>query len=116
MVNALNAEGIPVNKRACEREPSGLVVKFSIDGNTCFGIIKNVSERGMCIETGSCPPCESAVKLSIHSGKDHFEIPVIVRRKEKADRFYDIMGVEFVRPTKKILQFIDSFKVPSDTE
>jgi len=105
-----------VNKRACEREPSGLVVKFSIDGTACHGIIKNVSERGMCIETGSCPPCESTVKLRIHSGKDYLEIPVKVRRKEKADRFYDIMGVEFVKPTKKILQFINSFKVPAETE
>ncbi len=105
-----------MNKRACEREPSGLVVNFSLDGNKCFGIIKNVSERGMCIETGSCPPCESTVKLRIDSGKDHLEIMVKVRRKEKADRFYDIMGVEFIKPTKKILEFINGFKVPSDTE
>ncbi len=105
-----------MNKRACEREPSGLVVKFSLDGIAYYGIIKNVSERGMCIETGSCPPCESTVKLQIHSGKDNFEIPVKVRRKEKADRFYDIMGVEFVKPTPKILQFINSFKVTSESE
>jgi len=104
-----------VNKRVCERAPSGLVVKFSIGRHMCSGIIKNVSERGMCIETGSCPPCDSPVTLRIHSGKDHYEIPVIVRRKEKADRFYDIMGVEFVRPDKKILQFIKSFSMPSDT-
>ena len=112
----LNAEENPVNKRACKREPSGLVVKFSIDGTPCHGIIKNVSERGMCIETGSCPPCESTVNLRIDSGKDHFEIPVKVRRKEKADRFYDIMGVEFLKPTKKIVQFINRFKVHSEAE
>lgn len=112
----LIAEEKPVNKRACQREPSGLVVKFSIDGNMCQGIIKNVSERGMCIETGSCPPCESTVTLRIHSGKNHLEIPVKVRRKEKADRFYDIMGVEFIRPTKKIMEFINSFKPVPETE
>jgi len=110
------AEGNPVNKRACERAPSGLIVKFSLDGNMCQGIIKNVSERGMCIETGSCPPCESTVKLRIHSGKEHLEIPVKVRRKEKADRFYDIMGVEFVRPTKKIMEFINRFKAVPEAE
>lgn len=103
-----------VNKRACEREPSGLVVKFSLGGNTYSGIIKNVSERGICIETGFCAPCESTVKLRIHSGKDYLEIPVKVRRIEKADRFYHIMGVEFVKPTNKILQFINSFNVPAD--
>ncbi|MEW6599931.1 MAG: PilZ domain-containing protein [Nitrospirota bacterium] len=107
---------IPDNKRACKREPSGLVVKFSFDGAACRGIIKNVSERGMCIETGSCPPCESTVKLKIESGKDHIEIPVKVRRKEKADRFYDIMGVEFLKPNKKIMQLLSNVNVLSEAD
>jgi len=51
---------------------------------------QNVSEEACALK-----PDPAAVRfpvtLRIHSGKDHYEIPVIVRRKEKADRFYDIM-------------------------
>ncbi len=100
-----------VKKRACERIPASLVVKFIHDDSLCYGIVTDMSDNGMCIKSGNCLPCDSKVTLQIPLKKGDLEIPVTVRRVVKSDGFYDIMGVELSKPTKRYLQIFNSFKV-----
>ena len=100
-----------MTRRACERIPSSLVVKFHQDNSVCYGIATDISEKGMCIKSGICLPCDSKFKLQIPLKNSHLEVSVKVRRVEKTDGFYDTMGVELLKPTKKYLKIVNSFKI-----
>ncbi|HDH05224.1 MAG TPA: PilZ domain-containing protein [Nitrospirae bacterium] len=104
-----------MTRRACERIPSSLVVKFHQDNSVCYGIATDISEKGMCIRSGICLPCDSKFNLQIPLKNSHLEIPVKVRRVEKTDGFYDTMGVELLKPTKKYLKIVNSFKIALKT-
>lgn len=102
-----------IQKRAHERIPACLVVKYSDGNSTCYGIVKNISEKGMCINSGACLPSDASVKLLIPLKNEHLEIPVIVRWVSKTDEFYDAMGVELLKPSRKYLKIVDSFRIES---
>ncbi len=97
-------------KRAEERVPSSLVVKFFHRGSICYGLVTDLSHRGMCINSGVCLPSNSSIKLLLPLKEDVLELPVKVRRVVRTDAFYDTMGVEVLNPPDKYLQIVDSFK------
>jgi hypothetical protein len=102
--------GTKVQRRAHERIPASLVVKFSHCDSTCYGIVTNISEKGMCINSGVCLPYDSKIKLHIPLKNQHLALPVKVRWVAKTNEFYDTMGVELLNPTKKYLQIVSSIK------
>jgi hypothetical protein len=104
-----------MTKRAFERIPSSLVVKFLQDDSVCYGIVTNISEKGMCIKSGVCLPCDSQIKLEIPLKDSQLEIFAKVIRVEKTSDFYDTMGVELIKPTKKYLKIVNSFKTTLET-
>jgi hypothetical protein len=99
-----------MTRRACERIPSSLVVKFLHENSICYGIVTNISEKGMCIKSGVCLPCDSHIKLQIPLKDQHLEVSVKVRRVVKDRGFYDTMGVELLKPTRKYLKIVDRIK------
>ncbi len=99
-----------IQKRAYKRIPTSLVVKFLHCDSTCYGIVMNISEKGMCINTGICPPFDSKFKLFILLKYDHLEVPVKVRWATKTNHFYDSMGVEILNPSKEYLQIVNHVK------
>ena len=104
-----------MNKRASERIPSSLVVNFFQDDSVCYGIATNISEKGMCIKSGNSFPRESLIKIQIPLKEGHLEVPVKVTRVEKAEGFYDTMGVELLKPSKQYLQILASFKTSPES-
>jgi hypothetical protein len=104
-----------MTKRAFERIPSSLVVKFLQDDSVCYGIVTNISEKGMCIKSGVCLPSDSQIKLEIPLKDSQLEIFAKVIRVEKTSDFYDTMGVELIKPTKKYLKIVNSFKTTLET-
>ncbi len=104
-----------MNKRDCERIPSSLVVKFLQNESVCYGIVTNLSEKGMCIKSGICFPLDSKIKLQIPLKKGHLNIPVRVMRIDKTDDFYDTMGVELIKTTKKYLNIVQSISMTLDS-
>ena len=97
-------------KRSCERVPSSLVVKFLNEDTVSYGIATNISEKGMCIHTGACLQAECRSEIVIPLKDDQLNIPVSVVWAEKTGGFYDSMGVELLKPPKKYLQIVESFK------
>ncbi len=100
-----------MKRRAHERVPSSMLVKFKGDKSVCYGIATNISEKGMCIKTGTCLPCDSQIRLQIPLKDTQLEVPAQVIRVETTGDFYDTMGVELLKPTKKYLKIVNSFKM-----
>ncbi len=97
-------------KRAYGRIPSSLVVKYFHRGSICYGLITDLSDKGMCINSGVCLPSNSSIKLLLPLKEEVLELPVKVRRVVRTDTFYDTMGVEVLDPTDKYLKVVESFK------
>ena len=77
-----------IQKRSHERIPSCIVVKFSHSDSICYGIVKNISEKGMYINTGLCLPSDAKVTLRIPLKNIQLEVPVVVRWTNKTYEFY----------------------------
>jgi len=101
-------------KRSNARIPSSLIVKFIHRGSLCYGLITDLSENGMRINSGVCLPSNSSLKLLLPLKDEVLELPVKVRRLVKTDAFYDIMGVEVLKPTEKYLEIVKTFKSAFD--
>lgn len=101
--------------RSCKRIPSSFVVKFIDEGVVCYGIATNVSEKGMCIQSGICMPCDSKFNVMIPLKDEHLEVPVEVRWIKKTYDFYDVMGVELMQPPEKFLKLVTSCKMSFET-
>jgi len=99
-----------MQRRLYDRIPASLVVKFLYSGSVCYGLITDLSENGMCINTGMCLPSGSHAKLFLPLKEEILEISAMVRRVVKTDGFYDTMGVELLDPPKKYLQIVESFR------
>ena len=97
-------------KRCAARIPASLVVKFLHRGSICYGLITDLSENGMRINSGVCLPSNSSLQLLLPLKEEVLELPVKVRRLVETDAFYDIMGVEVLKPPQKYIQIVESFK------
>ncbi len=99
----------PLQKRAHERRPACLVVKFPHNNTTCYGIVKNISEKGMCINSGVCLPSGAFVDLIIPLKNEELQLPVNVRWIAKTGDFYDAMGIEVLQSSGKYLKIVENF-------
>jgi hypothetical protein len=97
-------------KRSAVRIPASLVVKFMHRGSVCYGLITDISQNGMRINSGVCLPANSSLKLMLPLKEEVLELPVKVRRLVETDAFYDIMGVEVLKPPEKYIQIVENFK------
>jgi len=97
-------------KRCEERIPSNLIVKFFKENEICYGIAKNISGKGMCINTGYCLPCEASSSVLIPLGDDHIEIKFRVRWVKKTGDFYDAMGVELINVHERYTKLIENLR------
>ncbi len=85
------------------------MVKFPHNNTTCYGIVKNISEKGMCINSGVCLPSGSVVEMLIPLKKEELQVPVNVRWIAKTGDFYDAMGIEILKPSEKYLKIVENF-------
>lgn len=94
-------------KRASERVPSSLLVKFPHDGTVSYGIVINISKSGMCIKSGMSLPVKSKVKLIIPLKNENLNMNAEIKWSENTNKFYDAMGVELSKPSKKYLRIVE---------
>lgn len=87
-----------------------MIVKFTHRDSTHYGIVSNISEKGMFINSGISLPFDTRVKLSFLLKKGELDVPVIVRWSENLNGFYDSMGVELVKPSRRYLQLVNKIK------
>ena len=102
-----------MEKRASERVPANLEVKFFCSDMFYSGIVTDLSEHGMFIRTGLCLPFESKFEIFFHLKEEIIKVPVTVKRIQKTEGFYDGMGVNLLKHTKRYLEYLDHLKSTS---
>ncbi len=95
-----------MKKRACERIPSNVKVDFFCSNAMYTGTLKNVSKRGMCIDTDTCFPLQSEFEVRIPFNNEIIEVPVKVRRLIKTDDYYIGIGVELLNSHGRYHEFV----------
>lgn len=99
-----------MQRRAFERIAADLRANFFC-GNTIFrGTVTNLSENGMFVKTKMCFPFDSMFEILIPLKEEVLKVPVKVSRIEKAEDFYDGMGVKVLNPPQNYIEFVRRLK------
>ncbi|MBI4698745.1 MAG: PilZ domain-containing protein [Nitrospirae bacterium] len=99
-----------MNRRAHERIPANIEVKFFC-GNTFYtGNVVNISENGLFINAQMAFPFDSKFELLIPSSEGVLKVPVMVTRMVKSGSYYDGMGVQLLEQPKNYLQYVQHLR------
>jgi superoxide reductase len=99
-----------MKKRAFERVTASHQLSFSYNNTVYSGIVTNLSENGMRINTRDCPPFKSKFDILFPLEEDVLTLPAQVKRLVKREDVVDAMGVEIFNPSMKYLQFVRNLK------
>ncbi len=97
-----------MEKRAFERIPVNLYVNLLYDGISHEGIITNISEKGMCINSKLCIPNESKLEVLIPWREKLLKVPVKTGWSIETDETYKV-GVELLNPPNHYLAIVNIF-------
>jgi len=99
-----------MQRRAFERIPVYIEVKLFCGFMFFSGVITNLSENGMLINTRICLPFESRFEVLIPIKEEVLKVHCKVTRIVNTGDLYDAMGVELLNPPKKYFEFVYSLK------
>jgi hypothetical protein len=84
-----------MEKRRDKRIPAHIEAKFFFGNTLCSGIVTNVSECGMCIDTKMFLPFDANIELLI-------------------SLFYDTMGLEVLNQSREYLKLVENLRSSSN--
>jgi hypothetical protein len=98
-----------MEKRAFERILTFFSVKLLCKNSLHDGIVTNLSQNGMCIETNGSFCSESNLEVLIPlSDEDFLKFPVKFQRIVETNGFFGSICVEVLNPPNNYLDFVDS--------
>jgi hypothetical protein len=98
-----------MEKRAFERIPSNVDVKFYCSDRCYRGTVTDISENGMFISTKEMYlPFESRMNVCIPFRKEVFEVTVDFCRIIISPLFYTCIGLEIHNPPGEYMEFLES--------
>ena len=101
-----------MEKRACERIPVHVEVKFFCSSYKYTGTVKNLSEKGMFITTKTIYfPFDPQFELHIPWKEDNIHVPVDLSRMISSPDSSDGIGVVLKDPPPEYLEFVNSFRI-----
>ena len=109
--------GICKEKRACERIPADIAVRFfcvTFLNSVHYGTVDNISEKGMLIKTETCFPRNTDIRLFIYKQKI-IQVDAKVKRWTRTEGLYEAMGIEIINPDEKYFQFVNKLKIEAIT-
>ena len=95
-----------MEKRAVEKVSTNLPVDYSLGGELYEGVVKNLSEEGMCINVKTCPPSGSDIEVLLILGDEVFNLPAKVNRTLTTSKFSGIMYVDLAKPPENYCRFV----------
>lgn len=100
-----------MQRRAYERIPASVILRFYCGDTVCLGKLKNCSENGMCISTkNDFLPCSNTLDLLIPLSYGLSRLTAkICRIKKVSDFNYDI-GVNILNPSPDYCNFIANLR------
>lgn len=100
-----------MNKRAYERIPANIEVKFYCNNMYYIGTIQNISENGMFISTKDmCSPFDSQFEVLIPVNDDLLNVPVNLNRIILSPDSRDGIGVEISESDRDYVDFVQRLK------
>jgi len=98
-----------MQRRAFERVPANIKVKFFCCESHYDGTIMNLSDEGMYISTDEMRfPFDSEIDIIIPLNLDILKVPVKVMRMTKSSEFYDGLGVRVLKPSVHYIDFVNN--------
>jgi len=95
-----------VDKRASSRIPANIDARFFHENIFYSGIVRNLSEQGMFIDTKKCLPSDSMFVIIIREENDMLKIIAKVKRASINTDTCLGMGVELLSPSAGYLDLI----------
>jgi len=100
-----------IEKRSFERFDTCLRVEFDCNNTICCSAVINLSENGMLLRTREILfPMDTEFEIFIHLKDKVLIVPVRVRRLDKSENIYDIIGLELINPPQKYFNYIEMLK------
>ncbi len=96
-----------MQRRAFNRVPANIKVKFFCCESQYDGTIMDLSEGGMYISTDEMRfPFDSEIDIIIPMNSDILKVPVKVMRITNSSDFYDGLGVAVIKPSTHYIDFV----------
>lgn len=100
-----------MQKRAFERIPADIKIKFHCNEMDYDGTVTSISENGMFICTSDvCFPFDYEFKIVLPVNAEVLNLRVKVSRITRSDNRYDGIGVEILKPSPQYLKFVGGLK------
>ena len=100
-----------MQRRAFERFPSDIKIRFYSCDTDYSGIINNISENGMFITIDKMLfPFDSTIQLIIPFEEKLLKVPVKVVRMTKSDEVFDSIGVELTDNHQDYLELVNRLR------
>ena len=98
-----------MQRRAFERVPANIKVKFFCCESHYDGTIMNLSQGGMYISTDEMRfPFDSEIDIIIQMNLDILKVPVKVIRITKSSDIYDGLGVAVLKPSGDYMDVVNT--------
>jgi hypothetical protein len=100
-----------MQRRAFERVPADIKIRFYSCNTDYSGTIKNLSENGMFISTDKMLfPFDSTIEIMIPFNEKLLKVPVKVVRMTRSDDVFDSIGVTLLDDHRDYLEFVNNLK------
>ena len=99
-----------MEKRAVKRIPKCICIKFYSGTSLHSGIIMNLSEKGLLINTKMTLPLQSKLEILIPLKEEILKVQAMIKNIRKAGKIYNGIGVELLNPTKNYFKLINNLK------
>lgn len=99
-----------MQKRAFERIPANIRVRFFSGISDYFGTVTNLSEKGMFISTEVNVPLEQQLEILIPLKEEVLKIPAKIISVIKSDKINSGIGVILLNASNNYLEFVDTLR------
>ena len=99
-----------MEKRAFERIPLKIQVKFFSDKTGYTGTMMNFSEKGIYISTEVNFPLKTQFQILIPVKEEVIKVFAEVRNFTKSGHVYNGIGIELINPSQNYIEFINSLR------
>ena len=101
-----------MQRRAFERIPVDLKVRYFCGDASCHGTVTDLSENGMFIDTTLDFPFQSNFELILPLNDELLKMSAMIKRVVKDNGVYKGMGIEILAPPESYLQFVNELRLP----
>ncbi|KPK36428.1 MAG: hypothetical protein AMK70_02330 [Nitrospira bacterium SG8_35_1] len=95
-----------MERRGRKRFPANLEVQFFHDREIHYGVVTDISDKGMCIKVGVSLPYNSGDRLLMYLKNEPLRIPYKILWLKKSCNMSDAIGVEVLQLYERHLELV----------